>query len=202
MSSLVQSSSGSEESGAEELYFSFGSNMQLKQMAARCPDSRLYGKGILPAYKWQINNRGGGNVIEGNREDFVEGIIFTVPTSEVQTLRHYEGVKKGFYAECKLDIEVQRISDTALEGRKTADAAAILAQYRSSAEQNHKKSNGGMCDAHLETSREYPATSHRSGLVSSASKGGEQGPSILQRLETTRTSTNDKKRATKCFERH
>lgn len=47
MSSLKHPSPGFEESGAEELYFSFGSNMPLQQMAARCHDSRLFAKGIL-----------------------------------------------------------------------------------------------------------------------------------------------------------
>ena len=105
--------------------------MHLRQMAARCPDSRLFGKGILRNYKWQINNRGGANVIEGNREDFVEGIVFTVSPRDIQTLRVCEGVQQGFYAEKKLEVQVKRLPDTALEGRKVADAAEVLASYKS-----------------------------------------------------------------------
>ena len=159
------------------MYFAYGSNMHLQQMAARCRDSRLFAKGILRSYKWQINSRGGANVVEGNQEDFVEGIVFTVSPSDVQALRHYENVKRQFYAERELDIEVERIRDTALEGRTPADAAGILALYKSesmltkpnssvdaaSPEQNNTNSNSTVGDTHLQTSREYSATSHQSG---------------------------------------
>lgn len=148
--------------------------MHLQQMAARCRDSRLFAKGILRSYKWQINSRGGGNVIEGNREDFVEGIVFTVSPSDVRALRHYEGVQRQFYAEREFDIEVERILDTALEGRKPADAARILALYNSESrltelnssadaaipEQNSNSTAG---DTHLQISRECSTTSHQSG---------------------------------------
>ncbi|KAF2194268.1 hypothetical protein K469DRAFT_195015 [Zopfia rhizophila CBS 207.26] len=131
MSSLSQPSPGSEESGAGELYFAYGSNMHLQQMAARCGDSTLFAKGILRNYRWQTNSRGGGNVIEGNQEDFVEGIVFTVSPSDVRALRRYEGVEQQIFVERKFDIEVERVLDTALEGRKPADVAKILAQYNS-----------------------------------------------------------------------
>lgn len=112
-------------------------------------------KAYSESYKWQINSGCGANVIKGNQEDFVEGIVFTVSPSDVQALRHYEGVKQQFYAERKLDIEVERIPGRALEGVKPADAAEILALYNSesrltesnssadatTSEQNDTKSN-------------------------------------------------------------
>ena len=173
MSSLKHQSPGPEESGADKLYFSYGSNMHLQQMAARCPDSRLFAKGILRSYKWQINSRGGANVIEGNQEDFVEGVVFTVSPSDVQALRHYENVERKFYAEREFEIEVERIRDTALEGMIPAEAARILASHNSvsglteanssvdtaSPEQNHTTSNGTVEDTHLQNSREYSTTS-------------------------------------------
>lgn len=158
------------------MYFSYGSNIHLQQMAARCRDSRLFGKGTLRNYKWQINSRGGANVIEGSREDFVEGIVFTVSPSDIRALRNYEGVKQQFYAETKLDIQVERLLDTTLEGRKPADAAEILALYNSkfrltksnssadaaTPEQNHTKSNSTVGDTFPQSSRGCSATSHQS----------------------------------------
>ncbi len=177
MSSLKHPSPGSEESEAEKLYFSYGSNMHLQQMAARCHDSTLFAKGILRSYKWQINSRGGANVIDGDRADFVEGIVFTVSPSDVRALRHYEGVKQQFYAEKEFDIEVDHILDTALEGRKPADAARILALHKSESRltesnssadaaipgQSHTNSNSTAEDTNLQMSRECPTTSHQSG---------------------------------------
>ena len=175
MSSLKHHSPGPEESGAGKLYFSYGSNMHLQQMAARCPDSRLFAKGILRSYKWQINSRGGANVIEGNPEDFVEGIVFTVSPSDIQALRHYENVERKFYAERQFEIEVERIRDTALEGKTPADAARILVSYNAesrltepnpsvdaaSPDQNHTTSNSTVGGTHLQNSREYSTTSQQ-----------------------------------------
>lgn len=177
MSSLGPSSPDSSEPGAEVLYFAYGSNMHLQQIAARCHDSTLFAKGILRDYRWQINSRGGANVTEGNQEDFVEGIIFTVSPSDVQALRRYEGVEQQFYVERKLDIEVERFLDTAFEGRKPADAAKIVAQYNfgfrltdskpstdaAIPKQNFTRFNSTAGDTHLHISREWSITSHQGG---------------------------------------
>lgn len=215
MSSLKHPSPGSEESEAKKMYFSYGSNMHLQQMAARCHDSTLFAKGILRSYKWQINSRGGANVIEGNREDFVEGIVFTVSPSDVRALRHYEGVKQQFYAERELGIEVEHISDTTLEGRKPADAARILALYNSESsltessssadaaipEQGHTNSNSTAEDTHLQISQECPTKSHQSGTEPrfkfshqkpSTSKAEEPGSLIRHRFRQLREYANNK----------
>lgn len=131
MSSLKYPSSGSEESGARKVYFTYGSNMHIQQMADRCPDSRLFAVGILRSYKWEINSRGVANVIQGNREDFVEGIMFTVSPDDVRALRLHEGVDAQLYCEREFDVEVEPILDTSLEGKKSADAARILALHNS-----------------------------------------------------------------------
>ncbi|PWY86279.1 hypothetical protein BO70DRAFT_428317 [Aspergillus heteromorphus CBS 117.55] len=127
MSSFRQSCPSPDESRAGGLYFAYGSNMHLQQMAARYPDSTLFARGILRNYRWQTNTRGGGNVVEGSQDDFVEGIMFRVSTSDVQALRHYEGVAQQNFTEMEFDIEVERFPDTRWEGRKTTDAARILA---------------------------------------------------------------------------
>ena len=196
MSSPNHPSPGSDELGGRKFYFAFGSNMHLQQMAARCRDSRIFAKGILRSYKWQINSRGGANVIEGNREDLVEGIVFTVSPSDVQALRHYEGVKRQFYAERELDIEVERIPDTAFEGRKPADAATILAMNNSESrltesnyssdsgipEQDHMKTNSEVAGTHLQVPGEVLTTSHQS-CPESRTKSSDEKPSTSKAEE-------------------
>lgn len=140
MSSLSSQSFGTDELGAGELYFSYGSNMHLQQMAARCPDSTLFAKGILRSHRWYINSRGGANVTAAGPEDFVEGIVFAVPPSNIEILRGYEGVEKGFYVERKFDIEIEPFADLAFEDTKPADAVRILAQYESQASADKAKS--------------------------------------------------------------
>lgn len=136
MPSLRQPFTVSDELGDGSLYFAYGSNMHLQQIAKRCPDCTLYATGILQKYRWQINSRGGANVVEGNQEDFVEGIIFTLSSSDIRALRGYEGVTQHFYAEERLEIEVEHRLGMELEGRKPAEAAEILAKYNSNSSLN------------------------------------------------------------------
>ncbi|KAL4812564.1 hypothetical protein BDW67DRAFT_193562 [Aspergillus spinulosporus] len=110
------------------LYFAYGSNMHLKQMAQRCPESVIFAKGVLRNYKWQTNSRGGGNVLPGNADDVVQGIVFKTPPCEIEALRQYEGVDKQFFVEKKLVIELQAISNPRLSGQKTADVVRVLAK--------------------------------------------------------------------------
>ncbi|KAI1762455.1 hypothetical protein GGR53DRAFT_501527 [Hypoxylon sp. FL1150] len=90
-----------------QLYFAFGSNMHLQQMARRCPQSTLYARGKLCSYKWQINHRGVANIVESKPEDAVEGLLFFVSRSDVTSLDRNEGVAKGFYSKRYLSIEVE-----------------------------------------------------------------------------------------------
>lgn len=133
MSSLTHPPPGSEVSETEKLYFAYGSNMYLPQMAVRCCDSMLFGKGILRNYRWQTNSLGGGNVVDSGPEDFVEGILFTVSASDVQTLRRYEGIAWQYFVEKEVDVEVEPVSETALGGRslKPADVAEFLTHHNS-----------------------------------------------------------------------
>ncbi|KAF2731654.1 hypothetical protein EJ04DRAFT_514418 [Polyplosphaeria fusca] len=46
------------------IYFGYGSNLWLHQMALRCPHSEYLGVARLDNYKWIINDRGYANVVE------------------------------------------------------------------------------------------------------------------------------------------
>ncbi|KAF7166696.1 hypothetical protein CNMCM5623_000240 [Aspergillus felis] len=110
------------------LYFAYGSNMHLQQMAQRCPGSVIFAKGALRNYKWQTNSRGGGNVLQGTADDVVHGIVFKIPSCEIEALRRYEGVDKQFFVEQKLVIELEAISDPELSRQKTVDVVEMLAK--------------------------------------------------------------------------
>ena len=78
------------------LYFAYGSNMHMSQMADRCPSSIFKGIGKLSGYRWQINERGVANVVESDR-DCVEGIVYEVNGDDKRRLDRSEGVSRGFY---------------------------------------------------------------------------------------------------------
>ncbi|GAB7351274.1 hypothetical protein MBLNU459_g1692t1 [Dothideomycetes sp. NU459] len=49
---------------ASTLYFGYGSNLWLHQMAQRCPSSTYLGIARLDGYRWMINSRGYANVVQ------------------------------------------------------------------------------------------------------------------------------------------
>lgn len=76
---------------AQTVYFAFGSNLHLGQMAKRCPESRYLGRGALPGYKWQINTRGYANIFE-SPSNTVEGLCFLLSKKDEERLDRCEGV--------------------------------------------------------------------------------------------------------------
>lgn len=85
----------SREAGSHH-YFAYGSNLAVAQMAQRCPESEFVGKATLPAYRWQINQRGVANVVE-SADHSVEGLLYLVTPMDKRALDRAEGISKAFY---------------------------------------------------------------------------------------------------------
>ena len=132
---------------ASYYYFAFGSNMQLAQMADRCPGSKVFAKGILPGYRWHINERGVANIVatatqDGN-DSVVQGILFTVTPKDVKTLDKKEGIAKGYYEKIVLRVKVEPLAISGLKSVKTAVAAVKLASNsQAEAREPRKHSHG------------------------------------------------------------
>ncbi|KAL4744128.1 hypothetical protein BDV11DRAFT_3085 [Aspergillus similis] len=133
-------------------YFAFGSNMQLAQMADRCPGSKVFAKGILPGYRWHINERGVANIVAAVAQDgnnsVVQGILFTVSPKDVKTLDKKEGIAEGYYEKVLLRVKVEPLAVYGLKGVKTAVAAEKLAsnsqaEAREQRRQRHGQSQHG-----------------------------------------------------------
>jgi len=87
------------------LYFAFGSNLHLQQMAKRCPESLYVGRARLPGYRWQINERGFANIVD-SREDVVEGLVYALSEKDEARLDRNEGVSRQFYHKYYKTIEL------------------------------------------------------------------------------------------------
>ncbi|KAG4442924.1 hypothetical protein IFR05_001628 [Cadophora sp. M221] len=87
------------------LYFAYGSNLHLKQMATRCPESRFIGLGILRGYRWQINERGYANVVEDSNMT-TEGLCYLLSAKDEDRLDRNEGVHIGAYEKAELEVEL------------------------------------------------------------------------------------------------
>jgi len=93
------------------LYFGYGSNLWLQQMATRCPDSTFAGIACLYNYRWMINSRGYANVVEldssENSEDektHVWGMVYILTEKDEARLDLNEGVP---YAYTKEDHDIE-----------------------------------------------------------------------------------------------
>ncbi|KAI8712697.1 Gamma-glutamylcyclotransferase [Fusarium sp. LHS14.1] len=89
------------------LYFAYGSNLHVAQMAKRCPSSVFIGTGTLPGYRWQINERGVANVVPED-DSSVEGLVYLVNARDVRALDRSEGVARKLYQKHMLEIVLQR----------------------------------------------------------------------------------------------
>ncbi|EEU37067.1 uncharacterized protein NECHADRAFT_86778 [Fusarium vanettenii 77-13-4] len=89
------------------LYFAYGSNLHVAQMAKRCPSSVFIGTGTLAGYRWQINERGVANVVPAD-DSSVEGLVYLVNARDVRALDRSEGVARKLYQKHMLEIVLQR----------------------------------------------------------------------------------------------
>lgn len=103
----------------ESLYFAFGNNLQLEQMAKRCPESRYMGIGLLHGYRWQINQRGYANVIPSEHDE-VAGLCFLLSARDEARLDVSEGVAVGAYEKELMDVELF-LPKATLVGRKVSE---------------------------------------------------------------------------------
>jgi gamma-glutamylcyclotransferase len=76
-------------------YFAYGSNLNKKQMLARCPDSQPKFTATLPNYKlvftgWSRTYRGGLATIKSFRGERVRGAIYEVGEACLRQLDRYE----------------------------------------------------------------------------------------------------------------
>ncbi|KAI0442316.1 hypothetical protein F4803DRAFT_519624 [Xylaria telfairii] len=76
------------------LYFAYGNNLCLKEMARRCPSSVYIGRAVLPDHYWHINQRGVANIVR--RAGFAaHGLVYEIGVEDEIRLDKSEGVHYG-----------------------------------------------------------------------------------------------------------
>ena len=81
------------------------------------------GVGRLRGWRWQINERGVGNIIE-SPDDYVEGVVYDIDKGNRRQLDRNEGVSKGFYSAMEMPIEFIPLSE--YRSQKTGYVARML----------------------------------------------------------------------------
>ena len=79
------------------LYVAYGSNMNLEQMAYRCPNSKVVGNGKLCGCKLVFNIH--ADVIKGNENDNVPVVVWDIADEDWRMLDMYEGYPSYYVKE-------------------------------------------------------------------------------------------------------
>lgn len=82
-----------------KLYVAYGSNLNLEQMARRCPTATIYATGILN--NWELEYRGAmGNshaTIRRKKGSYVPVLVWEIEDSDESSLDRYEGYPVYYY---------------------------------------------------------------------------------------------------------
>ncbi|TWH59374.1 AIG2 family protein [Desulfitobacterium sp. LBE] len=77
-------------------YFAYGSNMNSVQMSERCPGAKIEARVRLQGFRFIINERGVGSIIEDSLSH-TDGILWSITKEHIDILDEREGVKHNTY---------------------------------------------------------------------------------------------------------
>ncbi len=78
------------------LYFAFASNMDVAQMAARCPGAECLGPAVLADHRFRVGRRGYATVV-AEPGATVHGVLWRLDARHEAALDVYEGIRHGLY---------------------------------------------------------------------------------------------------------
>lgn len=102
------------------LYVAYGSNMNLEQMAYRCPNSKVVGNGKL--YGWNLVFNIHADVIKGKKNDIMPVVVWNIADKDWHMLDMYEGYPSYYVKET-----VNVILD---DGREEEAIVYVMAENR------------------------------------------------------------------------
>lgn len=91
-----------------KIYIAYGSNLNLPQMAIRCPGAAVIGKSILKDYElvFRGGRRGAVATVEPKKGSSVPVLLWEISKRDERELDHYEGFPR-LYGKQMMDIECE-----------------------------------------------------------------------------------------------
>lgn len=92
-----------------DIYFAYGSNLNLQQMQYRCPTARLLGVGVVRGYALRYRGHGSGCAyltVAATAGAITPVAAFVVCPSDVAALNAYEGVATGHYRIEAMSVDI------------------------------------------------------------------------------------------------
>ena len=129
------------------LYAAYGSNINLEQMAFRCPNSTVAGTAMLKGYDLQFPHH---DTIEQNEESEVPVLLWELDSQDERFLDKYEGWPK-YYRKESITLELNGESVEAMVYIMNGDRPleSPTAQYYDTIEQGYREN--GLDTSYLET---------------------------------------------------
>lgn len=93
-----------------KIYGAYGSNINLEQMAYRCPHAEVCKVGYINGYRLTFRSGGFAN-IEKSEGDRVPVLLWVITEQCEKTLDHYEGYP-SFYIKQNISVEIDNGEDT------------------------------------------------------------------------------------------
>lgn len=83
----------------KRIYIAYGSNMHLRQMADRCPDSKPLGTSWIDGYSLEFHGRDGGAVatIVPRKDSRVPIVLWEISEQDERNLDRYEGFPRLYF---------------------------------------------------------------------------------------------------------
>lgn len=92
------------EAAPSRLYFGYGSNMDVAQMAERCPGATLLGVARLDGWTFYMDSNGYATIWQDGGS--VEGTLWDVTPADELALDDYEGLDRGLYHKADVRVEM------------------------------------------------------------------------------------------------
>jgi hypothetical protein len=87
------------------LYFAYGLNMDIADMARRAPHSRVLGPAVLKRHRFIIMAEGYASVVRDPRAE-VHGLLWDLALADLRPLDRFEGLDRGLYAKITQPVVV------------------------------------------------------------------------------------------------
>jgi gamma-glutamylcyclotransferase (GGCT)/AIG2-like uncharacterized protein YtfP len=87
------------------LYFAYGVNMDIAEMAKRAPNSRPLGPARLPRHRFIIMKEGYASILRDPRWA-VHGLLWDLALADLRPLDKFEGVERGLYTKINQPVIV------------------------------------------------------------------------------------------------
>ena len=103
----------------ETLYFAYGSNINLKQMARRCPAAQVVGPVTLENYELAFRGSGFATIVP-KKGSVVHGLLWSITPFCEQALDRYEGYPRHYTKE--------PVTVRGADGREASVMAYVMAE--------------------------------------------------------------------------